>query len=156
MDIYPDFGAFGDNTTIQTVIGALLTFVLVAAVLTMLISPALPGRSLPPTATTPLLPKRTPGSSPPSNKPPSKQLRTPTPRRTTSQNLHHRSPTTLPSSLSATSGGPSPLLFEHVVELLKVVLGPDDDPLLQHGHHTVVPHGFVRVWVRTKEDGQDS
>jgi len=45
VDIYPDFGAFGDNTTIQTVIGALLTFVLVTAVLTMLISPALPGRS---------------------------------------------------------------------------------------------------------------
>lgn len=77
MDIYPDFGAFGDNTTIQTVIGALLTFVLVTAVLTMLISPALPGRSLPPTATTPLLPKRTPGSSPPSNKPPSKPTANP-------------------------------------------------------------------------------
>lgn len=38
MNIYPDFGAFGDNTTLQTVIGALLTFVLVTAVLTMLIS----------------------------------------------------------------------------------------------------------------------
>lgn len=41
MDIYPDFGAFGYNTTIQTVIGALLTFVLVTAVLTMLISPGI-------------------------------------------------------------------------------------------------------------------
>lgn len=38
MNIYPDFGAFGDNTTLHTVIGALLTFVLVTAVLTMLIS----------------------------------------------------------------------------------------------------------------------
>lgn len=38
MNIYPDFGALGDNTTLQTVIGALLTFVLVTAVLTMLIS----------------------------------------------------------------------------------------------------------------------
>ena len=38
MNIYPDFGAFGDNTTLHNVIGALLTFVLVTAVLTMLIS----------------------------------------------------------------------------------------------------------------------
>lgn len=34
MNIYPDFGALGDNTTLHSVIGALLTFV----VLTMLIS----------------------------------------------------------------------------------------------------------------------
>lgn len=38
MNIYPDFGALGDNTTLHNVIGALLTFVLVTAVLTMLIS----------------------------------------------------------------------------------------------------------------------
>ena len=44
------------------------------------------------------------------------------PRRTTSQSLHHRSPTPLPASLSALLGGPGPLLFEHVIELLKVVL----------------------------------
>lgn len=38
MNIYPDFGALGDNTTLQNVIGALLTFVLITAVFTMLIS----------------------------------------------------------------------------------------------------------------------
>ncbi|WP_285116240.1 DUF6112 family protein [Propionibacterium freudenreichii] len=38
MNIYPDFDALGDNTTLHNVIGALLTFVLVTAVLTMLIS----------------------------------------------------------------------------------------------------------------------
>lgn len=38
MNIFPDFGALGDNTTLHNVIGALLTFVLVTAVLTMLIS----------------------------------------------------------------------------------------------------------------------
>lgn len=38
MNIYPDFGALGDNTTLQTVIGALLTITLITAVLTMIIS----------------------------------------------------------------------------------------------------------------------
>lgn len=38
MNIYPDFGALGDNTTLQTVIGALLTTTLITAVLTMIIS----------------------------------------------------------------------------------------------------------------------
>ena len=38
MNIYPDFGALGDNTTLHNVIGALLTFVLITTVLTMLIS----------------------------------------------------------------------------------------------------------------------
>lgn len=38
MNIYPDFSALGDNTTLHNVIGALLTFVLITTVLTMLIS----------------------------------------------------------------------------------------------------------------------
>ena len=38
MNIFPDFSALGDNTTLQTVIGALLTITLITAVLTMIIS----------------------------------------------------------------------------------------------------------------------
>lgn len=38
MNIFPDFSALGDNTTLHTVIGALLTITLITAVLTMIIS----------------------------------------------------------------------------------------------------------------------
>ena len=38
MNIYPDFRALGDNTTLQTVIGAILTFIFITAVLIMMIS----------------------------------------------------------------------------------------------------------------------
>lgn len=38
MDIFPDFGAVGGAAELQSIVGALLTFVLIVAVLTMIIS----------------------------------------------------------------------------------------------------------------------
>lgn len=38
MDIFPDFGAVGGAEALQSVVGALLTFVLIIAVLMMIIS----------------------------------------------------------------------------------------------------------------------
>lgn len=38
MDIFPDFGAVGGDAELQSVVGALLTFVLIVAVLMMIIS----------------------------------------------------------------------------------------------------------------------
>lgn len=38
MDIFPDFGAVGDTAQLQNIIGALLTFVLIVAVLMMIIT----------------------------------------------------------------------------------------------------------------------
>lgn len=38
MDIFPDFGAVGGAEELQSVVGALLTFVLIIAVLMMIIS----------------------------------------------------------------------------------------------------------------------
>ncbi|GAB3129266.1 DUF6112 family protein [Glaciibacter psychrotolerans] len=38
MEVFPDFGAVGGATELQSIIGALLTIVLIAAVLTMVVS----------------------------------------------------------------------------------------------------------------------
>ncbi|TFC34916.1 DUF6112 family protein [Cryobacterium sp. TMT2-14] len=38
MDIFPDFGAVGGAAELQNIVGALLTFVLIMAVLMMIIS----------------------------------------------------------------------------------------------------------------------
>lgn len=38
MDIFPDFGAVGGAAELKTVVGALLTFVLIVAVLMLLVS----------------------------------------------------------------------------------------------------------------------
>ena len=38
MDVFPDFGAVGGATELRDVIGALLMFVLITAVLTMIVS----------------------------------------------------------------------------------------------------------------------
>ncbi|TFD16802.1 DUF6112 family protein [Cryobacterium sp. TMT4-10] len=38
MDIFPDFGAVGGAAELQSIVGALLTFVLIMAVLMMIIS----------------------------------------------------------------------------------------------------------------------
>ena len=38
MDIFPDFGAVGGAEELQSIVGALLTFVLIMAVLMMIIS----------------------------------------------------------------------------------------------------------------------
>jgi hypothetical protein len=38
MDIFPDFGAVGGAAELQSVVGALLTFVLIVAVLMMIVS----------------------------------------------------------------------------------------------------------------------
>ncbi|WP_053385961.1 DUF6112 family protein [Leucobacter japonicus] len=38
MNVFPDFGAVGASGDLATVIGALLTYILIAAVLTLLIS----------------------------------------------------------------------------------------------------------------------
>ena len=38
MDVFPDFGAVGGAADLRTIIGALMTFVLIAAVLMMIVS----------------------------------------------------------------------------------------------------------------------
>ena len=38
MDVFPDFGAIGATAELESIVGALLTFVLIVAVLTMIIS----------------------------------------------------------------------------------------------------------------------
>lgn len=38
MNVFPDFGAVGASGDLATVIGALLTYILIAAVLTLLVS----------------------------------------------------------------------------------------------------------------------